>query len=83
MNNLNWESFVECISDYVGIAPEDIKEETDIFEDLCLDSLGLFGLGTHITETYRMNVPLSSVASIYKVGEMFRLLNEEGTPAED
>lgn len=83
MNNLEWKSFAECISDYVGVDPEEITETTDIFEDLCIDSLGLFGLGTHITETYRLNVPLSSVASVCKIGEMFRLLNEEGTPVED
>ena len=83
MNNLEWKSFAECISDYVGISPDEINEETDIFEDLCIDSLGLFGLGAHITDIYHLNVPLSSVSSICKVGEMFRLLNEEGTPAED
>ncbi|MDE6520201.1 MAG: acyl carrier protein [Ruminococcus sp.] len=82
MENLTWEAFVQCISDYVGVDADEIREETDIFEDLCVDSLGLFGLGTYITETFKVNIPLSSVASIYKIGDMFSLLKKEGTPIE-
>lgn len=82
MENLTWEAFVQCIADYVGVDADEIREETDIFEDLCVDSLGLFGLGTYITETFKVNIPLSSVASIYKIGDMFNLLKKEGTPIE-
>ena len=56
---------------------------TSSYDDLFLDSLGLFGLGSEITETFKLNVPLSLVASISKVGEIFDLLNEKGTPVED
>ena len=83
MNNLDWEKFKSDVSDYVGIEADEITEETDFFEDLCLDSLGLFGLGSYITEEYKLNVPLSSVASICKIGEMFRLLCEQGVPVEE
>ena len=77
MNNLNFEEFKQSISDYVGVDP------SDVYDDLYLDSLGLFGLGSEITETYKLNVPLSLVASISKVGEIFDLLNEKGTPVEE
>lgn len=83
MNKISWENFSQEIADYVGVDVSDIKEETDIYEDLCIDSLGLFGLGSHITETFKMNVPLSSVASICKVGDMFKLLNEKGVSVEE
>lgn len=83
MNNLNFDEFKQAISDYVGVAPEEITRDTDIYDDLFLDSLGLFGLGSEITETFKLNVPLSLVASISKVGEIFDLLNEKGTPTED
>lgn len=82
MNNLNWNEFTEKISDYVGVDSSEIHRDTDIYEDLCLDSLGLFGLGTFVTETYKLNVPLSSVAVISKIGEMFDILNEQGKPME-
>ncbi|MBE6858485.1 MAG: acyl carrier protein [Ruminococcus sp.] len=82
MNNLDFNQFKQIISDYVGVDSSEINENTDVFEDLYLDSLGLFGLGSEITETLRLNIPLSSVASISRVGEMFDLLNREGTPIE-
>ena len=83
MNNLNFDEFKQAISDYVGVAPEEITRDTDVYDDLFLDSLGLFGLGSEITETFKLNIPLSLVASISKVGEIFDLLNEKGTPVEE
>ena len=83
MNNLNFDEFKQAISDYVGVAPAEITRDTDVYDDLFLDSLGLFGLGSEITETIKLNVPLSLVASISKVGAIFDLLNEKGTPTED
>ena len=83
MNNLKFEDFTKAISDYVGVDPSEITRDTDVYDDLFLDSLGLFGLGSEITETFKLNVPLSLVASISKVGEIFDLLNEKGTPVEE
>lgn len=80
MNELNWNSFKQSISDYVGVDASEINEDTDVYDDLYLDSLGLFGLGAHITDSYKVNVPLSLVAAISKVGDIFRLLKEKGTP---
>ncbi|MCR5600726.1 MAG: acyl carrier protein [Ruminococcus sp.] len=82
MNNLKFEDFTQVISDYVGVDASEITRDTDVYDDLFLDSLGLFGLGSEITETFKLNVPLSLVASISKVGEIFDLLNEKGTPFE-
>ena len=82
MNNLDFEKFIQAISDYVGVDASEIKRDTDVYDDLYLDSLGLFGLGSEITESFRINIPLSLVASISKVGEIFDLLNEKGTPIE-
>lgn len=80
MNNLNFDEFVQVIADYTGVETSEINRETDVYDDLYLDSLGLFGLGSQITATYKLNIPLSLVASISKVGEIFDLLNEKGTP---
>ena len=49
MNNLNWDEFKQHISDYVGVDAAEITESTDVYDDLYLDSLVLFGLGSHIT----------------------------------
>ncbi len=83
MNNLKFEDFTQAISDYVGVDASEITRDTDVYDDLYLDSLGLFGLGSEITDTFKLSVPLSMVASISKVGEIFDLLNEKGTPVEE
>ena len=83
MNNLSFDEFIQTISDYVGVDASEITRDTDVYDDLFLDSLGLFGLGSEITETFKLNVPLSLVASISKVGEIFDLLNDKGTPFEN
>ena len=81
MNNISWKTFVQEVSDYVGVDAAEITMDTDIYEDLCLDSLGIFGLGTQLTETFGLTVPLSNVAVVSKVGEMYNILNEKGVKA--
>ena len=78
MNNISWDEFAKEVSDYVGVDALVITKETDIYEDLCLDSLGVFGLGTQLTETFNVTVALSSVAVVAKVGDMYDILNEKG-----
>ncbi|MDD6081990.1 MAG: acyl carrier protein [Oscillospiraceae bacterium] len=81
MNNISWKTFVQEVSDYVGVDAAEITMDTDIYEDLCLDSLGVFGLGTQLTETFGLTVPLSNVAVVSKVGDMYNILNEKGVKA--
>ncbi|MBE6852596.1 MAG: acyl carrier protein [Ruminococcus sp.] len=78
MNNISWEEFTNEVADYVGTDASEITRETDIYEDLCLDSLGIFGLGTQLTEFFGLTVPLSTVAVVTKIGDMFDILNEQG-----
>ena len=78
MNNISWDEFAKEVSDYVGVDASEITKETDIYEDLCPDSLGVFGLGTQLTETFNLTVALSSVAVVAKVGDMYDILNEKG-----
>ncbi len=81
MNNLDWKEFAKNIADYVGMEEEEIKKDTDLYSDLLIDSLGLFSMGIYLNDIYHLEVPLSSVAVISKVGELFDLLNEEGVGA--
>ena len=81
MNNISWKTFVQEVSDYVGVDAAEITMDTDIYEDLCLDSLGVFGLGTQLTETFGLTVPLSNAAVVSKVGDMYSILNEKGVKA--
>ena len=83
MNNMEWKDFAKNVADYVGVEEETITEETDLYSDLMVDSLGLFSLGIYLTGIYKLEVPLSSVAVISKLGDLFRLMNEEGVPTHE
>lgn len=78
MNQLDFKEFAKYIADYVGSEEEEITKETDLYSDLMVDSLGLFSMGIYLTGIYHLEVPLSSVAVISKVGELFDLLVNEG-----
>ena len=39
MNNLDWNEFKQVVSDYVGVDADEITRETDVFDDLYLDSV--------------------------------------------
>ncbi len=81
MNNLSWKEFAKNISEYVGMEADEIHENTDLYSDLMMDSLGLFSLGIYLNGIYKLEVPLSSIATINNIGDMFQLLNNEGIPA--
>lgn len=83
MNNLEFKEFAKHIADYAGMEPEQITMETDLYSDLCIDSLGLFSMGLYLTNIYKLEVPLSSVATITKIGDLFELLDKKGVPVHE
>jgi len=76
---IEWNSFVEKISEYAGMEKDEIKKETNIYSDLGMDSLGLFSLGMFLINSFSITIPLSSVASIETIGDIFNLLNESAS----
>lgn len=74
MNNLSWEAFKEQVSNYMGLNPEEVSETTHLYDDLGIDSLGIFSLGMYLTKTYDVKVPLSEVASIQSVKDLYELV---------
>jgi len=75
---IEWDGFVENIAEYTGVTAERITKETSIYNDLGMDSLGLFSLGMYLIKTYGVKIPISSVARIESVNDIYNLLIEEG-----
>lgn len=73
---VEWNDFAVKVSDYVGVESIDIKEDTNLYSDLGMDSLGLFSLGMYLTKTYKVTVPLSAVATIETVGDIYNIMND-------
>lgn len=79
MNNLDWEAFKTSVADYVGVEVEEVTEETNLYEDLMMDSLGLFSLGIFLMNEYKLQMPIASVATIETVKDIYEMMNEKGT----
>lgn len=83
MNNIDFNEFKKNIAEYVGIENSEVTRESDLYSDLLIDSLGLFSMGIYLTGIYHLEVPLSKVAVISKVGDLYDLINNEGTAVND
>jgi acyl carrier protein len=72
---IEWNDFAERISEFTGIDVDKISNDTNIYSDLGMDSLGLFSLGMFLIKVYNTKFPLSSVASLQTVGDIFKMSN--------
>lgn len=74
---IDWTDFVEKVAEYTGVEPNTINEGTNIYNDLGMDSLGLFSMGMFLIKTYSVKIPISSVARIETVNDIFSMMNEQ------
>ncbi len=74
-DEISWRDFATKISEYTGFDKGGLHPETDVYNDLGLDSLGLFSLGMHLQKIYDVTVPVSKVAEAPTLGSIHRLLN--------
>jgi acyl carrier protein len=72
---IEWNDFSERISEFTGIDVDKISTDTNIYNDLGMDSLGLFSLGMFLIKVYDTKFPLSAVASLQTVGDIFTMSN--------
>ncbi|MEK7391093.1 MAG: hypothetical protein RL173_1277 [Fibrobacterota bacterium] len=69
--NLTWEACRDRVAGFLGMEPSQISRTTHLFNELCIDSLGIFSLGMHLIEGFGVQVPLSEVSSIATVGDLY------------
>lgn len=76
MANIVWSDFAQLVSEYIGVSIDEIAPETDIYNELGLDSLGIVSLGMKLQYTYKITVPLSEVSGITTLGGMLEIINK-------
>jgi acyl carrier protein len=76
-SKIEWPDFAAKIADYTGLEKDDIKKDANLYSDLRVDSLGLFSLGMYLIKEYGIQIPLSAVATIETVNDIFTLMNNE------
>lgn len=68
---LDWTACRDTVAEFVGADAEKITPATHIYDELGIDSLGMFSLGMHLIDRFGVRVPLSEVATIATVGDIF------------
>ena len=77
---IDWNDFKVKVSEYTGTELREITKETNVYDDLGLDSLGLFSMGTYLIRIYDVTIPLALVSRIQTVHDIFTMMNEERYP---
>lgn len=68
------QTLISEVASFMGRDAEGITLETHLYDDLDMDSLGLFSLGMQLIRTFQVRIPLSEVAGIATVGDMHAAL---------
>lgn len=79
---LTWETCRDSVAGFLGLEPKDISRETHLFNELAIDSLGIFSLGMNLIETFGARVPLSEVSSIATVGDLYDAMDRHREVAQ-
>lgn len=77
---LDWIHFTGSVAAFLGLDASELRHETHFYNDLGIDSLGLFSLGISLMRTYGIKLPLSVVPGIRTVGDAFELMKTQGQP---
>lgn len=72
---LTWEACRDRVAGFLGLESSELTRDTHLFNELAIDSLGIFSLGMHLIEGFDVQVPLSEVSSIATVGDLYDAMN--------
>lgn len=73
---LEWEHFHKTVAEYLGVELSEVKRDTNIYNDLGIDSLGMFSLGMNLIKVYQIKLPLSVIPTIATVGDIFDAMSK-------
>lgn len=74
---------IATVFEQVLSRPVQITDETDIVEDLGLDSLGVMNFVMAIEDFYDISIPLDRIAQVQTVGDLIQAVEQlrSGVPA--
>ena len=75
-DSIAWKPFQDAVASHLGLGEDAVTKSTDIYKDLGLDSLGVVSLGMKLYAIFKIKVPMSAVAQIFTLGDMFNIINE-------
>jgi acyl carrier protein len=77
---LTWSDYIDSLAEYVGINKDEIGRTTRIYNDLGIDSLGLFSVGMELIKKYGCRLPLATVSSMETVEDLYNEMRRSLSP---
>ena len=68
--------FRKTVSEILGIDESEINEESVIYQDIGIDSLGLVNLGIKIQKVYEIEIPPAVMVEVRTVGDFYYNVRE-------
>lgn len=69
-----FEKVRSIIAEHFGIKEEDISEETSLYNDLGVDSLGVISMGIRLQAKFNVKIPPAIAAEFRTVGDIYHQL---------
>ena len=71
---LEWNHFINNMTTALGVDMEKLTPDTHLYDDIGIDSLGIFTLGMKLTKIYGIKPPISVVATIQTVQDLYNTM---------
>jgi acyl carrier protein len=71
---LDWSSFATRVAEFLGVETSSVARTTHIYNELGIDSLGMFSLGMHLIKCFGITLPLAEVSTIATLGDLYDAL---------
>jgi acyl carrier protein len=72
---LTWDHFITTVADSLGMETGELSASTHIYNDIGIDSLGMFSLGLKLIKVYAIQIPLGEVGTIQTLGDMYSAMD--------
>ena len=75
-SEISFRNVRSTIAEHLGIEEEGISEETSLYDDLGIDSLGIISMALKLQDKFNVDVPSSAAAEFRTVGDIYHQLME-------
>jgi acyl carrier protein len=77
----DWERIQKLVAERFGVETEEVREETDLSDDLGAESLDLYELVVALDIEFSLEPQEDAIGGIHKAGDLLRYIN--GTEKEE
>ena len=70
-DQLTWEHYLTTMATALGMEEEELTRETHLYDDIGVDSLGIFSIGMKLIKVYNIKLPLAVVSNLKTVGDIY------------